>query len=282
MSTYYSLTAQLKLDFNEHNIKRIIHLGRSIDFHYSERPFACLREASDNPDCQLAMNLSNDTVLQYLLYGDKQEIPGVRVNLYDLSFALFTLKNDDNSLTVSLGGPSVAWNRELEYDKIMLDNARFTRVLLNLVQNFCITNFSIDAELDKFSQYYLDANTLYMDISSGYNKQCAETIIWNGILVSGCLFFEDKECKQLYSIPKAIDILHEGIQNNTIVTFYIKANQNRAEVSILRGSIILTPLYPWYTKKDIDGNEGLDLAFYVKILLGLVENYAIFEMTSTF
>ncbi len=281
MSTCYGVAADLKLEFNEHNIKRIIQLGRSINFHYSERPFAYLHEASNDPNCQLAINLSDDTALQYLLYGDTEEIPGVKVTLYDLYFALFTLKNNDNSLLVSLGGPSVAWKREFER-LIVLDNARFARVLISLVQDFCITNFNIDSELDTFRQCSLEANALYISIDSGYSTRDARAIIWNGLLVSGCLFFEDKECKQLYSIPKAIDVLHQGMQTGNVVTFYLKADQATIEMSKLSNRIILTPLYPWRMKKDTDGNKGIDLAFYVKILLGLVENYAIFEMTSTF
>jgi len=144
MSITYGIDVNINAAYSQQNIHFILEKGAKLGFRY----YGCFWEKNEN---FVILDIKN-TVKEIMKQSSepfKNSEPRVYVKLEDTYF-FFCILNKKDSMEVSLGGFASPWKKEFwnsPYgDTLMIDFARYIRLLLKLCEDFTILKLETSAD----------------------------------------------------------------------------------------------------------------------------------------
>lgn len=193
-------------------------------------------------------------------------------------FSLF-LNTINNQLSLDMDYDN--WRRDFRRssEDYMYDNARYARLFLDVVEPFVLKDFTIKCE-NQYLNEELPKNCLAaaIRIGDGFSKQFVDNILYSKFLIT---YKQGSE-----KLPKINDIKHFIREGFFTPTFYIRTQQSALSIAKIvvpryENHIFLYPLEP-YRMKKFEDEEGIDMQYYLRILLNICNHYPIWELRTNF
>lgn len=277
MSIEYSTAAYLAHTFSVTNCKKIVERGDALGILYENTDFYKLKFSN--------ILLTTEEAIHATMTGTTWDVKALYFKLFDnYSRLIFTGSQDSPSFVISM--TSNFWKKEFYvFDEnkviekhVFVDNARYARLLLDLVEDFSITSFEI-SEMDYEHLTNLDKNCLTAKIinKDTFRDFCAR--LATNIYLNKAQVLSPQRPGNAFSKTEAINYIDSHSFNGELS---IATRNSTFKLTMLSlEEIALYPLEPIY-RKTIGNQSVMDLAFYVRLLLGICENYAIIECKTTF
>lgn len=213
------------------------------------------------------------------LIAEEENIHKLYVKYYDIYLYLIFSQDKANNITLMLDILEPAWCKEflLKKTKIMQDNARYARLLLNLCQNFFIKNFYIFSHLQIFDELEVQKGfhvALDIDANLEELKESAHLFLKNAYENSYIVL--NKNLNHI-SDAQSDESLLRLIKTGTAV-FYLQIKPHLIKVHI--ESSLVSFIIIDEGKKIIlpSGELIIDIKFYIEALLNFCENFGILEL----
>lgn len=213
----------------------------------------------------------------------------------DTLFNLWIFPSERNFLTISMGDPCPKWKKnfygsgEWYYS---FDFARYMRLLLNISTDFTIKEFKVYNDLDTTYEIKLDAHEIYIQTSMETNRtDVTRSLSTLNINAQFTQFELYEDVAFLLKTDFCETNVINKIKSGRSVIFYTKVPiisymkdqyafmKITLECSKSQNQIKVQPLEPYVLKKGFGQDiSTLDLEFYIKKALDLMNDFPIHEM----
>ena len=139
MALGYSITAKLDAYYDSNNIEFILNKGITIGLRYSEFILGKI-------DYSSAPYLSLNKALEAVIQGISDSSLHCLVVKFQETFATLHFVNDGKYLLIMFSGMSFLWSKKYSNGKEDIDIARYTRLLLDLVDDFKILELHVEKD----------------------------------------------------------------------------------------------------------------------------------------
>jgi hypothetical protein len=190
------------------------------------------------------------------------------------------------------------WKRHFKSD-FMPDNIRAIRLLLDLTDSFIIKRLHLDSYI-KILEWPTEDNSIVVDCPLRSYHDEPKYTDGNDLafqaLKYGYIFIKSPEEQSEIEDTIIADTIDTALKLKTNLELYLKIQEFleeeyhlvkitiiaeiRQELAITSGKLILTPQEPFKLKTS-EGQTAIDRAFYIRILLNLLEDFGIHELFCT-
>lgn len=185
---------------------------------------------------------------------------------------------------------SYLWKRNFKY-KYNPDNVNVLRLFLNLSEGFPIKQVSVGSDLQHFFNLKLNNSFDFYDPAQ---KNAFHTFVlfgadesdaWDLILSAYAHeydFFIEPNSVNILNMIEATDVFIPAIVHGETKQLYVQVEDTLSILRISHKDIMsLIPLEPYRTRQFEQG-VAIDRAFYLAIVLNLIEEFGFDEMTCNF
>lgn len=164
---------------------------------------------------------------------------------------------------------------------MMRDNARHARLLLDLVDPFLISGFKIHDDDMIFYLPELPCNSLAASLYMDLVKDDIAWMLTNNIFFNKCIVYESFALEIAYSRDEFKELLYNQLVLAQPFEFCVQRDGYYINVKIAMRQILITPLAPM-KKKIYQDDEGIDIGFYLRLLISFCDDFIIEELKTNF
>jgi hypothetical protein len=211
-------------------------------------------------------------------------------------YILFELDNVPFSLTIPYMNFSVLehsrnWKKYFKRDLFIPDNIRALGLLLDLTDSFIIKRLCIYSYMDLL-RWPAEKNAIVVNCTlNNYYKEWEQSdgndLIYQA-LKYGYIFIENPEDHSEVEITITANVIDTALNLKSDLDLYLKIEKfvelkeehHVVKITITYERLILTALEP-FKMKTAQGQTAIDRAFYIRILLNLLEDMGFDELFCT-
>lgn len=214
------------------------------------------------------------------IYFDTLKVITIGTYFWD-ALVIFSLHLNTSNNQLAIRIDNNIWKRDFSraHESYIYDNGRCARLFLDVVELFIIQDFIIKSDYE-----YLDSElpqnclAIALAIGSEFYEQMINNILFSNYFIT--LAPED------IILPK-IDKVHAYLlkqgQASAFAEIYLKNKETVFAKLIInreKSHVFLFPLAP-YKMKTFDNESGINLQFYLRLLLNICNQFPIRELRTT-
>ena len=272
MSICYGIYANLAAQFNEHNINNILCEGLK---HKLEYVYGDMSEKVIMPIEEI-LNRAKEIKID--------DAYSVAVIAEEDTFFRLRFYRGSTSMSVFISPSGNAWKNDFQ-GREAIDFSRYVKLLLDICPSFVINNFYLESDLGLFPYGTLkNTFTILLNMPPNYDKSLSSAREFFGNIkqIGGnCVILRENNFDPADFISYIREGIRDGFERNRAMHMLIEFPESVIQLSIFGSELLFTPQIPM-KYKIVDGISGIDIDYYVRLILSITKEFALIELISHF
>ena len=272
MSVSYAIYAELECRFNTHAIESILLNGLKHQLKYVQE------------DVMEEIILSVHDILKAAENTPLNESYAIGVVPDENTFFRLRFYHHSTGMYIFISPSANAWKQDF-FGRYAVDYPRYMKLLLDLCSSFIIRNCYVESDRGRFA-YGTYNNTLtqilYMPMNWDKNQANTAQIFFNIKQAEGdFVILQDNNYDPADFIPHIKEGINEALERQRAMHMSIKFPDASVYLSIFGSELLLMPQKPIKCKL-VSNTTGIDLEYYVKLMLAISNGFGMLELTTNF